>query len=316
MVRTWTIGLVVALVAMNAGMAQAGGKQEKDIRIEGKLTKDDPKDKQRGFACNIHKVKMKSGSVYTIDMVSTDFDSYLRLEDQKGTQLAEDDDSGGNLNARIIFNCSKDGEYQVICTCYAEATGNYTLTVKKTVANQPLGTPHALLVGKAAPAFRGDFALNGKAIQLSDLKGKVVLLDFWAVQSGSCLSVLPRLREWQKTYKADGLEIVGVTYFNYQIGQKLGFDKATGKIQKQDVADRKSDLAMFKDFSAYHKIDHLLLLLNKDNALETFTAYGVNGVPQIVLIDRQGVIRAIRTNDAEIGGGTLESDIKKLLAEK
>lgn len=53
---------------------------------------------------------MKAGKVYTIDMVSKDFDSYLRLFDPKGNQLEEDDDSGGDLNSRIVFNCTQDGE--------------------------------------------------------------------------------------------------------------------------------------------------------------------------------------------------------------
>src|SRR5262249_25886133 len=107
MVRYWTIALVV-LLAAGAGVAQAGGK-EKDIVIQDKLTKDDKKDTKRQFACKIHVVPMKAGSVYTIDMVSNEFDAYLRLEDSSGKELAEDDDSGGNLNARIIFNCTKDG---------------------------------------------------------------------------------------------------------------------------------------------------------------------------------------------------------------
>src|SRR5438105_2950700 len=107
MVRYWAVALL-ALVPAAAGVTRAGGKAEKDFKTAGKLTKDDPKDKKRDAVCQIHTVRMKKGGVYTIDMVSTQFDSYLRLEDAKGRELAEDDDSGGNLNAQIVFTCPKD----------------------------------------------------------------------------------------------------------------------------------------------------------------------------------------------------------------
>src|SRR6266542_4412649 len=102
--RYWTVALL-ALALVAANLAQAGGgkkdKVDKEINIKGKLTKDDPKDRVRNAASKVYPVTMKRGKTYTIDMVSTQFDSFLRLEDAKGTELAQDDDSGGNLNARI-----------------------------------------------------------------------------------------------------------------------------------------------------------------------------------------------------------------------
>ena len=62
--------------------------------------------------------------------------------------------------------------------------------------------------------------------------------------------------------------------------------------------------------------DRKLTVLHKNNALKTFDAYGVNGVPQVVLIDRKGVIRLIRAGDVEGNAPAIESDIKKLIAEK
>jgi peroxiredoxin len=316
MARYWTITLVVLATAAPPA-ALAGGKGEKDIVIQDKLTKDDAKDTKRNFACKVHVVKLKAGNTYTIDMVSREFDSYLRLEDAKGAELAEDDDSGGDLNARIIFNCTKDGDYKVICTCFAEATGNFTLSVKKSMQSTAVASLHALLLGKAAPDFQGDFAVNGKPVHLSDLKGKVVLLDFWEVRSSAAVTNFAKLRQWAKAMKDEGLEVVGVTYYHSQLGHKVGFDKKAGKLTTPDaVGSRETDQTLLKDFAAYHKLDYLLMALPLQTALQAFNDYGVNGLPQTVLIDRKGVIRFIRVGDFEANAGMVEAEIKKLLAEK
>jgi thiol-disulfide isomerase/thioredoxin len=313
MTRYWAIALLVVLMPVVGSALRAGGK---DVKIQDKLTKDSTKDTKRGFACKVHVVPMKAGKVYTIDMVTKDFDAYLRLEDPSGKQLDEDDDSGGDLNARIIFNCMKDGNYRVIATCYAEATGNYTLTVKSSGTAVKSTTAHDQLIGKAAPDFAGTFTLNGKDVKLSDLKGKVVLLDFCTVWTSPCIAAVPRLADWHKVYRAGGLEVVSVTYYGHEMGHKLGFDKKTGQFIKLEDANNDTEQTMLKDFAAHHKLAYRLTVLPKADALQTFNDYGVNGVPQLVLIDRAGVVRLIRVGDVEQNSGLLESEIKKLLAEK
>ena len=315
MVRYWAIALIAVLFLV-AGVSQGGGKQKDELNVKDRLTKDDPVDKRRNAACKIHTVRLKAGNTYTIDMVSGEFDSYLFLDDANGKQLDEDDDSGGNLNARIIFNCTKDGDYKVVCTAFdPQRLGNFTLTVKRSGAAAKSTSSHEALVGKQAPDFEADFALNGKPAKLADMKGKVVLVSFWDVKSVPSAAALPRLREWHQKYKEEGLEIVGVTFYNYQLGQKYAFDKDTGKVTNTDKADKDSDQALMKAFAAHHKLDFLLLTLAKEEALRTFDAYAVNGIPQVVLIDRQGMVRTIRFGD-EKDASTVESEIKKLLAEK
>jgi thiol-disulfide isomerase/thioredoxin len=317
MVRYWAVALL-ALVPATAGVARAGGKgAEKELVFKGKLTRDDPRDKRRNAPCKVYTVPLKAGSTYTIDMKSREFDSYLFLEDKDGKQLDEDDDSGGNLDARIIFNCTKDGDYKIVCTAFSEqGAGSYTLTVKKSGVAPKNASAHAALVGKAAPDIQAEFAVNGPAVKLSDLKGKVVLLAFWEVTSGPSVATLPRLRDWHKAHKADGLEVVGVTYYHYEVGQKLGFDKAAGKLTKLDKATKETEQEMLKDFAAHHKLEHLLLLLPLADALKTYDTYVVNGLPQFVLIDRAGVIRSIRVGEDANTAAALEGEIKKALAEK
>ena len=59
-------------------------------------------------------------------------DPYLYLENPMKNIVAQDDDSGGNLNARILFRATTDGEYRIIATALsdARAIGAYTVTVR------------------------------------------------------------------------------------------------------------------------------------------------------------------------------------------
>jgi thiol-disulfide isomerase/thioredoxin len=319
--RYWTVALLALLPA--AGLTQAGGKGVKavkvvkELRYTGKLTNDDPKDKVRNAASKVYPLVLQRGKTYTIDMVSTQFDSFLRLEDARGQQLAQDDDSGGNLNARIMFNCQADGEYKVICTAFSpQGVGDYVLTVKLAGQVDQPSSAHTTMLNKPDPDFQADFALSGKARKLSDLKGKVVLLQFWTVRSEPSIAAFPKLSAWRKALKDDGLEVVGVTFYHHEIGQKLGFDKESGKLKAVDEASKGSEQTMLRDFAAHHKLDHPLWVLNKDEALKAFDVYAVNALPQFVLIDRQGKVQLIRIGEGEGTIAAIAEELKKRLAEK
>lgn len=54
--------------------------------------------------------------------------------------------------------------------------------------------------------------INGRSLRLSDYKGKVVLLNFWATWCPPCRAEIPELIKWQREYRARGLRVIGVTY--------------------------------------------------------------------------------------------------------
>ena len=54
--------------------------------------------------------------------------------------------------------------------------------------------------------------INGRSFRLSDYRGKVVLLNFWATWCPPCRAEIPELIKWQRTHRAQGLQIIGVTY--------------------------------------------------------------------------------------------------------
>ena len=103
----------------------------KDFEVQGVLTPGDPFDRVRTQHFHVvHTYRMKAGTTYTIDLRSQ-WDNYLRLENSRGLQLAQDDDSGGFPNARIVFRAPEDGWYRLIVTTYsAGASGPYTLKVR------------------------------------------------------------------------------------------------------------------------------------------------------------------------------------------
>jgi thiol-disulfide isomerase/thioredoxin len=175
---------------------------------------------------------------------------------------------------------------------------------------------HANLIGKPAPELGGDFALNGNPVKLADLKGKVVLLDFWAVWCGPCLATFPHLREWNQEYKDKGLEIVGLTRYNCEFDRDLGFNKATGKLVKASKVTKEQEQDLLKDFAEYHKLKHRLVALPKSDWGQVCKEYGVQGIPQAVLIDRKGNVRMVKVGSGEKNAKALGDMIKELLDEK
>jgi hypothetical protein len=79
-----------------------------------------------------YKLQLKAGKLVVIDMVRSDktMDPYLFLEGPDGKIVMQDDDSGGDRNARILYMPQKDGEYRVIATTLDRTTGEYSITVR------------------------------------------------------------------------------------------------------------------------------------------------------------------------------------------
>ena len=65
------------------------------------------------------------------------------------------------------------------------------------------------MIGKPAPEIEGK-DIDGKAVRLADLKGKVVLVDFWATWCPPCVASFPTFRQLSREYKDRGFVILGV----------------------------------------------------------------------------------------------------------
>lgn len=71
-------------------------------------------------------------------------------------------------------------------------------------------TSRSELIGKPLPNFSAT-DLDGKPISLQDYRGKVILLDFWAVWCGFCVLELPNIKKVYDTYKNQGFDVIGVS---------------------------------------------------------------------------------------------------------
>ena len=173
--------------------------------------------------------------------------------------------------------------------------------------------PRDELIGKPVPGIAGDFALNGKPVKLSDLKGKVVLLDFWAVWCGPCRACFPHLRELNKEYKDKGLEIVGITSYY----QDYAFDKKAGKlVEAEKKLSKEEEQTMLKDFADSNKLTYRLQAAAGDDIKTVYQDYKVRGIPQMVVIDRKGIVRMIKVGSGEENAKAIEMEIKKLIEQK
>jgi thiol-disulfide isomerase/thioredoxin len=169
------------------------------------------------------------------------------------------------------------------------------------------------LVGKPAPDITPEFALNGKPASLADFKGKVVLLDFWAVWCGPCREALPHVRDLSKEYKDQGLEVVGVTsYYG-----TTGFDKATGTVKKLDTRmTTKEEQEMLADFAAHHKLGYRVDVLPPADWKKVSKEYRIEYIPTMVLIDRKGIVQMVKVGADEKDLKAIDGKVKQLLAEK
>jgi thiol-disulfide isomerase/thioredoxin len=164
------------------------------------------------------------------------------------------------------------------------------------------------LIGQDAMAMQAEAWVNGDPLTDTDLKGKVVLLDFWAVWCGPCIATFPHLREWYEKYTDRGLVMIGVTsYYNYVWDNEAGRAK-----RSREKVSPEDERAMLKRFAEEYKLQYRLAL-QKDRSLAEF--YGVTGIPQVVLIDRSGKIRLIKVGSGEDNAREISEMLVKLLEE-
>jgi thiol-disulfide isomerase/thioredoxin len=196
------------------------------------------------------------------------------------------------------------------------------LRVIQDMRARAIAIPSAGLYGKATELFLeegGDFSLppemegvaasappeikvsewiDQQPVSLANLKGKVVLLDFWATWCTPCRYTIPKINALHLKYKERGLVVIGLTEFE-------------GTAEGRDVT-RAEESAYLRRFKRRQGIAYGF---GVEDGKETARLYGVSSIPTTVLIDRRGRVRylTVSANDSE--SNVLASMVKKLLDE-
>lgn len=144
-------------------------------------------------------------------------------------------------------------------------------------------------VGRPAPEILNDTWLNSQPLRLADLKGQVVLVEFWTFGCYNCRNIEPYVKEWHHKFVGQGLVVIAIH------SPEFGYERS------------------MKNVKQYIKEHDLPYPVPIDNDFMTWRQYNNRYWPTLYLIDKQGIIQYVKIGE---GGYTeTERQIRRLLAE-
>jgi thiol-disulfide isomerase/thioredoxin len=141
-----------------------------------------------------------------------------------------------------------------------------------------------------APDLAAGDWINSEPLKLKDLRGRVVLIDFWTFGCYNCRNTLPFIKGWHDRYRDQGLTVIGVH------SPEFDYEKKVENLRREVTS---------------LEINYPVV---SDNDYQTWDAYNVAAWPTLFLLDKQGRIRWMHVGEGEYD--ETERQIQKLLAEK
>ena len=176
-------------------------------------------------------------------------------------------------------------------TVAAGAAAIATLVASPTASAAAGPVANQLDNNAAAPEFTGiDKWLNSDPLTLQQLRGKVVLVDFWTYTCINCIHVLPYVKTWNQKYKDQGLAVVGVHTPEYP------FERGTDNVK-----------SAIKRFG-------ITFPVAQDNNYATWRAYDNQYWPAFYLVDKKGHVAYTHFGEGDYA--QTEAKIQALLAQK
>ncbi len=141
-----------------------------------------------------------------------------------------------------------------------------------------------------APELAAGDWINSEPLKLKDLRGRVILIEFWTFGCYNCRNTLPHIKDWDTRYREQGLTVIGVH------SPEFAEERIVENLRRQ--------------------VDSLGIRypVVSDNDYQTWNAYKVEAWPTVFLLDKQGRIRWMRVGEGRYD--ETERVIQMLLAEK
>jgi thiol-disulfide isomerase/thioredoxin len=152
------------------------------------------------------------------------------------------------------------------------------------LGSSPTFLDDSRLLGRRAPELAEGDWINSRPLLLQDLRGKVVLLEFWTFGCYNCRNTIPRLNEWYKKYSGPEFTVIGIHTPEF--------------VRKKNLVGVKRQTAQLG----------IVYPVVTDNTYTTWNRYNQRYWPVCYLVDKRGIIRY-----THIGEGNYEETERQIM---